>query len=109
MTAKDYMIAISPVGDRRDTEIYYKDIVIEFEETPNKVVTSVLKEIIPDLTSHNDSKVFEYHYSNMKEGGYGTCRNRENNDNYKNIMLVDLIIRLFETYNEGQHIDLVLQ
>ncbi len=110
MTAKDYMEAFWRVGDRGDIEHYYKDIVIEFEEIPNKVVTSILMEIIPDLTSNNDSKVFEYHYSNTEiASGYGRSWDWENNDNYKNSMLVDLIIRIFETYNEGKYIDLVLQ
>lgn len=43
--------------DRGDIEDYYKDIVIEFEEAPNKVVKSILMDIVPDLTIHNDSKV----------------------------------------------------
>ena len=107
MTAKDYMDAFWRVGDRGDIEDYYKDIVIEFEETPNKVVKSILMDIVPDLTSHNDSKVFEYHYHETEiASGYGRSYDWENNVNYKNSMLVDLIIRIFESFKEGQFIDL---
>jgi hypothetical protein len=107
MTAKDYMDAFWRVGDRGDIEDYYKDIVIEFEETPNKVVKSILMDIVPDLTSHNDSKVFEYHYHETEiASGYGRSWDWENNEKYKNSMLVDLIIRIFESFKEGQFIDL---
>ena len=110
MTAKDYMEAFWRVGDRGDIETYYKDIVIEFEEAPNKLVKSILMDIIPDLTCHNDSKVFEYHCSESEiASGYGRSWNWENNEKYKNSMLVDLIIRIFKTYKEGQYIDLVFQ
>ena len=110
MTAKDYMDAFWRVGDRGDIEDYYKDIVIEFEEAPNKVVKSILMDIVPDLTSHNDSKVFEYHYHETEiASGYGRSYDWENNVNYKNSMLVDLIIRIFEAFKEGQFIDLECQ
>lgn len=62
MTAKDYMEAFWRVGDRGDIEHYYKDIVIVFEEVPNKLIKSILMDLIPNLTCHDDSKVFEYHY-----------------------------------------------
>lgn len=110
MTAKDYMDAFWRVGDRGDIEHYYKDIVIEFEDVPNKAVESILLEIVPELTCQNDSKVFEYHYSKTEvASGYGRSWDWENNDNYKNSMLVDLIIEIFKAYKEGQYIDLVLQ
>lgn len=110
MTAKDYMDAFWRVGDRGDIEKYYKDIVIEFEEAPNKVVKSILMDIVPDLTIHNDSKVFEYHYHETEiASGYGRSYDWENNENYKNSMLVDLIIRIFESFKEGQFIDLERQ
>lgn len=110
MTAKDYMEAFWRVGDRGDIETYYKDIVIEFEEVPNKLVRSILMEIVPDLTNHNESKVFEYHYSKSEvASGYGRSWSWENNDDYKNSMLVDLIIRIFESFKEGLFIDLEFQ
>ena len=110
MTAKDYMEASWRVGDRGDLETYYKDIVIEFEEVPNKLVRSILMEIVPDLTNHNESKVFEYHYSKSEiASGYGRSWSWENNDDYKNSMLVDLIIRIFESFKEGLFIDLEFQ
>lgn len=110
MTAKDYMDAFWRVGDRGDIEDYYKDIVIEFEEAPNKVVKSILMDIIPDLTIHNDSKVFEYHYHETEiASGYGRSWDWENNEKYKNSMLVDLIIRIFESFKEGQFLDLECQ
>ena len=108
MTAKDYMEAFWRVGDRGDIEDYYKDIVIEFEEAPNIQVKSIIMDIIPDLTCKDDSKVFEYHYHESEiASGYGRSWDWENNEKYKNSMLVDLIIRIFETYKEGQYIDLV--
>lgn len=110
MTAKDYMDAFWRVGDRGDIEDYYKDIVIEFEEAPNKVVKSILMDVIPDLTIHNDSKIFEYHYHETEiASGYGRSWDWENNEKYKNSMLVDLIIRIFESFKEGQFIDLECQ
>lgn len=110
MTAKDYMDAFWRVGDRGDIEDYYKDIVIEFEEAPNKVVKSILMDIVPDLTIHNDSKIFEYHYHETEiASGYGRSWDWENNEKYKNSMLVDLIIRIFESFKEGQFIDLESQ
>lgn len=110
MTAKDYMEAFWRVGDRGDIEDYYKDIVIEFEEAPNIQVKSILMDIIPDLTCKDDSKVFEYHYHESEIArGYGRSWDWENNDNYKNSILVDLIIRIFESYKEGQYINCVFQ
>lgn len=110
MTAKDYMDAFWRVGDRGDIEDYYKDIVIEFEEAPNKLVKSILMDIVPDLTIHNDSKIFEYHYHETEiASGYGRSWDWENNEKYKNSMLVDLIIRIFESFKEGQFIDLECQ
>ena len=67
-------------------------------------------EIVPDLTNHNESKVFEYHYSKSEiASGYGRSWSWENNDDYKNSMLVDLIIRIFESFKEGLFIDLEFQ
>ena len=67
-------------------------------------------DIVPDLTIHNDSKVFEYHYHETEiASGYGRSYDWENNENYKNSMLVDLIIRIFESFKEGQFIDLERQ
>lgn len=110
MTAKDYMEAFWRVGDRGDIEHYYKDIVIEFEEAPNKLIKAILMDIIPNLTCRNDSKVFEYHYSETEvASGYGRSWDWENNEKYKNSILIDLIIKIFETYKEGQYIDLALQ
>lgn len=110
MTAKDYMKAFWRVGDRGDIEDYYKDIVIEFEEAPNKLVKSILMDIIPDLVCQDDSNVFEYHYHETEiASGYGRSWGWENNEKYKNSLLVDLIIRIFKTYKEGQYIDLVFQ
>lgn len=110
MTAKDYMKAFWRVGDRGDIEDYYKDIVIEFEEAPNKLVKSILMDIIPDLACQDDSNVFEYHYHETEiASGYGRSWGWENNEKYKNSLLVDLIIRIFKTYKEGQYIDLVFQ
>lgn len=109
MTAKDYMEAFWRVGDRGDIEHYYKDIVIEFEDVPNKLIKSILMDTIPNLTCRNDSKVFEYHYSETEiASGYGRSWDWENNEEYKNGMLVDLIIKIFKTYKEGQYIDLTL-
>lgn len=110
MTAKDYMKAFWRVGDRGDIEHYYKDIVIEFEEAPNIQVKSILMDIIPDLTCKDDSKVFEYHYHESEiASGYGRSWSWEHNEEYKNSMLVDLIIRIFESFKEGQFIDLAFQ
>ena len=107
MTAKNYMKPFWRVGDRGDIEDYYKDVIIEFKEVPNKLVRSILMEAIPDLTCNNDSKVFEYHYSETEIArGYGRSWGWEQNEQYKNSLLVDLIIRIFKTYKEGQYIDL---
>ena len=109
MTAKDYMEAFWRVGDRGDIEHYYKDIVIEFEEVPDRLIKSILMDLIPNLTCRDDSNVFEYHYSDTEiASGYGRSWDWENNEEFKNSMLVDLIIKIFKSYKEGQYINLAL-
>lgn len=109
MTAKDCMEAFWRVGDRGDIEHYYKDIVIEFEEVPDRLIKSILMDLIPNLTCRDDSNVFEYHYSETEiASGYGRSWDWENNEEFKNSMLVDLIIKIFKSYKEGQYINLAL-
>jgi hypothetical protein len=106
MTAKDYMEAFWRVGDRGDHEEYYKDVVIEFDEEPNAVIRSILMDVVPELSTHNNSK-FEYHFSESEIArGYGRSWDWQRNDDYKNSMLVELIIRFFGAYKEGLYIDL---
>ncbi|EKY02641.1 hypothetical protein HMPREF9151_00686 [Hoylesella saccharolytica F0055] len=51
--------------------------------TSTLLVKSILMEIVPDLSSNNDSKFFEYHYSKSEiASGYGRSWDWENNDNY---------------------------
>ncbi len=109
MTAKDYMEAFWRVGDRGDIEHYHKDVVIEFEEEPDNVVKSILLDVIPGLTIQDDAKVFEYHYSESEiASGYGRSWDWERNEEYKNCLLVEIIIRIFEAYKEGLQINIVI-
>ena len=66
-------------------------------------------DLIPNLTCRDDSNVFEYHYSDTEiASGYGRSWDWENNEEFKNSMLVDLIIKIFKSYKEGQYINLAL-